>query len=120
MVKLLLLTGLATVEDRELLDVELVVVREDVVLVAANNLLVVLVGEDVVAPGEEIGAVWAAWYLAARISSHITLPFSREAVRLIGREGLMMVVREMSRLWTIIQPQFSLSIIHKNVHSSLA
>jgi len=55
-VKLLLLTGLATVEDRELLDVELVVVREDVVLVAANNLLVVLVGEDVVTPGEEVGA----------------------------------------------------------------
>ena len=39
-------------------------VREDVVLVAANNLLVVLVGEDVVAPGEEVGA---AWDLAARI-----------------------------------------------------
>ena len=31
-------------------------VREDVVLVAANNLLVVLVGEDVVTPGEEVGA----------------------------------------------------------------
>ena len=32
------------------------VVREDVVLVAANNLLVVLVGEDVVTPGEEVGS----------------------------------------------------------------
>ena len=48
-------------------------VREDVVLVAANNLLVVLVGEDVVAPGEEVGAAWAAWYLAARILSRFLL-----------------------------------------------
>ena len=35
----------------------------------------------------------------------------------------MMIVREMSRLWisqTIIQLQFSLAVIHENVHSSLA
>ena len=79
-VKLLLLTGLATVEDRELRDVELLVVGEDIVLVAANNLLVdaavVLVGEDVVGPGteeKEVGAAWAAWYLAARMLSRFLL-----------------------------------------------